>query len=132
MDNPRYRCNSCKGEGRQHFDEDDRRISEICYHCRGQGQVSLETAIHDRHECLVSMLAESIVNQKIRACDHSDHGEGWGFHAAENGMSKYEYTAAKIWDESGRIQHAFANMDPTILNAMCDLAKIPELELISE
>lgn len=130
MSDPRYRCIACNGEGRQHFDEDDNRVSDTCYHCRGQGAVSLETAVHDRHERLASMLAESIVNQRRDSAN--DCSEGWDFHAAENGMSAFEYTNVKVWDELGRVQKSLMNVDPTVLSAMCDLAKIPELELISE
>jgi hypothetical protein len=100
------KCSRCYGEGsRRSLDpeEEDRGIEDLCYHCGGSGRVDEETARHDAKAALIASLAAEMVRAEKKARDEDPEGENWAFCAAEDMLSEYEYTQARVWDREANI-----------------------------
>lgn len=61
-------CGRCGGVGQQTWDEDGRRVSDVCYHCGGTGQVDEESARALRLEAVAYKLAVQTVQAMRKAC----------------------------------------------------------------
>lgn len=96
-------CRRCGGSGEDCYDEDDRRIVDVCYHCAGSGKVDEETDYHDRLHNVASALAYQAEVEYRKACDSDPEGEGYDFRAAENMMHARDYFMARVYDRTEEI-----------------------------
>lgn len=94
-------CSVCGGEGYQRSLDDHEvadGIMDPCYHCETTGEVNEETSFRDSLFGIASDLAAMAVQAMIVSYNTDPEGEGWGFRAADCGMSEEEYTKCVMWD----------------------------------
>jgi hypothetical protein len=84
------RCGRCVGGVTVHDDDDDRHVTDVCYHCGGTGFVDEETAFHDELRRLAGYYAFRAAHEYRRVCDEDPDGEDFAFHAAENMMTAHD------------------------------------------
>lgn len=104
-------CSKCQGTGEETYDEDDRRVTDACYHCGTTGEVSEEADWHDRLHQVALTLAEDQEREYRKARDNEPDGDGYDLCAAENGMSTWDYFRTQVWDRAARIGEKLAEMD---------------------
>ena len=56
-------CGACNGSGIDHYEEDHREISDVCYSCMGIGKVSEEAAHHAKIKQVAEVLAAMHVDE---------------------------------------------------------------------
>ena len=86
-----YDCNNCGGCGIECYDDDDRRVEDVCYHCGGTGKVDEETHFHDMLGRVCNYLGFKKAADYQRGANSDPDGEGFDFMASENMLSSYEY-----------------------------------------
>lgn len=107
-------CSRCYGLGYEEYCEDEtnyRMVTDTCYHCGGSGKVDDECAFQDRLGDVSYALASNTIHDWIESANSDPDGEGWGFRAAENMMSEYEYTQSMIWTYQDKYMNDLLNMD---------------------
>ncbi|NDB82194.1 MAG: hypothetical protein EB127_05550 [Alphaproteobacteria bacterium] len=105
------KCIRCYGFGVETYEDDGRMVRDACYHCCGTGRVDSETSFHDQLESVANTLAAMHVDRIRKAYNEDPDGDGWGFCAAENGVSEYEYTTWRVWKYTDQYIAELANMD---------------------
>ncbi|CAE7860165.1 unnamed protein product [Symbiodinium microadriaticum] len=107
---PGVRCGHCGGEGYKWVDDGDdfhsRPVRDACYHCGTEGYISDEQWRQDRLERAASALAADMTEAEIDSANSNPDGEGFAFHAAENGMHEHEYRQACYYENEGRAMAA--------------------------
>ncbi len=99
------RCGNCGGSGHRMVDEGPEyggAIRDACYHCGNTGEIDRDTWFRDRISHAASVLADAMTENEIRSANSNPDGEGFAFHAAENGMREYEYRQACYYENEGR------------------------------
>jgi len=86
-----YECKRCGGSGVDCYDDDDRRVEDVCYHCGGSGKVDEETYFHDMLGKVCDYLGFIKAYEFRRAVNSDPEGEGFDFIASENMVSPNEY-----------------------------------------
>ncbi len=104
-------CSKCMGTGEQTYDEDERRVTDACYHCGTTGEVSEDADWQDRLHQVALTLAEGQERDYRQACDSDTEGDGYDLHAAENMMSTWDYFRSQVWDRAARIIESLTDMD---------------------
>ncbi len=108
------RCGQCQGEGVMRSlceYEEERGITDACYHC-ANGLVDEETYQADQEQAVVERLARLSV--KFQA-ELDDSEEGFGFAAAENGMSLRDYVTECAWAAERHVAEVLASLAPAVL-----------------
>lgn len=105
-----FLCPKCEGDGHRHVEEDGRDYQDPCYRCGTTGWVDAENHLHYRIERLCSVLAGDMLHKKKRAANSNPDGEGWDFHAAENGMRGYDYDQHVHMGLTDRVSRALSPM----------------------
>ena len=113
-------CPQCRGAGTMIVDEGPRRIQDACYHCSTDGYITVAQWKQDRMQMLVDRMAGIAVEHRINAVNSNPEGEGWGFAAAENGMSERDFTEECHMAESDRIMRWLSAVEPDICNTLID------------
>lgn len=130
MNDPRYRCSRCQGSG--YFVYEEAEVGrDTCYHCGGDGFVPFQTASVDRAVALFETIAYKIINNRRKAANENEDGEGWAFHASENGMTEGDYTRVMTWTQTAIVESEMKNLPSEILSALCNLVQI-EMPLYDE
>lgn len=96
-------CTRCNGMGRDTYDDDDRRVTDVCYHCGGEGTVGEETAYHDRLHAVAAQMAHHEESQVRKWADEEPDGDGYSMRAYEEMMSVNDYFRAQVWSRTERI-----------------------------
>jgi ribulose bisphosphate carboxylase small subunit len=94
-------CGRCDGTGVEVYDEDDRRIESVCYHCSGSGDIDDSTAFYDSLGSVASLMSQSHVREYIRAVNEDPDGEGFAFMAAEDMMTPWELEQSLVYSYTG-------------------------------
>jgi hypothetical protein len=97
------KCSRCQGQGEETYDEDDRRVTDVCYHCAGSGQVDDDTDFHDRLESVASSIAYVMESDYRRAVNSDPDGDGYDLGGYENGMMPHDYFRCNVWDRTADI-----------------------------
>lgn len=97
------KCSRCQGQGYESYDEDGRMVTDVCYHCGGEGTVDEETDFHDRLQAVAATLAHQKESEYRKACDSDPDGDGYDLCAAENGMRTFDYFRSRVWDRTYEI-----------------------------
>jgi hypothetical protein len=90
------KCRSCDGEGYVYIEEDGRNIQDACYHCATTGEVDDDVEWADRLSAVAHTLAVGYETEHRHYCD--EHSDGFALHAAENGMSEWDYFRVRVDD----------------------------------
>lgn len=104
-------CSKCQGTGRETYDEDERRVTDACYHCGTTGQVEDEVDWSDRLHMVALTLAEREEREYRKAADEDPQGDGYDLYAAENMMSTWDYFRSRVWDRAYSIGEKLVAMD---------------------
>lgn len=120
----RFRCIRCGGTGYIEDNDHGHYTRDVCMHCDGTGCVSYSVAQADRFTALCETIAYQTIMRYKENADNDPEGEGWAFAAAENMMHEHDYTQARIWDETGRVENQLRGLDESTLRTMCDMANI--------
>lgn len=103
-------CTRCCGDGRVEYHEDNRIVSEVCYHCDGSGKVDQETDFYDKLYSVANALAVMRVNEIRNNYNSVPDGEGWAFLAAENQMSERNYTLTHVYEYTDKYMDSLDKM----------------------
>lgn len=90
-------CTRCGGEGFEYYEEDYRMIRDSCYHCSETGMIDEDTYWNDRLSSVATTLADLYVSDMRKAINEDPDGDGWTLHAAENGLSDWDYYRTLVW-----------------------------------
>jgi len=108
---PGVRCGNCGGAGSKLVDEGyGPLVQDACYHCANTGEISRETWEKDRLQHAASVLAGDLTDNAERSANSNPDGEGFAFHAAENGMHAYEYRQCLYFNNEGRAMEAMGDL----------------------
>jgi hypothetical protein len=116
-----YKCHC--DNGFKTFEENDRQVTDACYHCSNTGWIDKETYQQDRISDLAEILARTEVDDMIKHYDSDPSGEGWEFAAAEEGCSVYEYTLGEFYYSAARIMEELKIVNencPRLLSVLLD------------
>jgi len=119
---PKIKCTQCEN-GWVTIEENGCQIRDACYHCDNTGFINAETFRQDKIASLAMLLASCAVAKVKRTCSSDPESEGWVFHAAESGMSEYEYTTAMTmlkYDDFGYSLIELDAMNPRLITALLD------------
>jgi len=84
------------------WDEDDRRVEDVCYLCGGAGETDPETAaVVLLQHCSEAMAHAAVAKLRDKA-DNDPEGGGWAFRAAENMMTERDYTRVREMELADR------------------------------
>ena len=122
--NDRYLCLMCHGSGFFAELEGDREVRDTCLHCQGKGYVPYNVAFVDSVVALCEAITEALVMNQKKVAAENEEGEGWAFHAAENRMTEYDYTRARVWGSIPLVEKDLKSLSPPVLNALLSVAKI--------
>jgi hypothetical protein len=109
MDTDKIKCPNCVNGWREGH-EDGRPVRDACYTCGNTGKVDPEQFEQLRMREACDVLALNIVSQKKKSMNSNPDGEGFGFAAAENMLSEYDYFQSLCMDESGNVSQIFEKM----------------------
>lgn len=79
----------------------------------------------------MGLIAGEMTNRRQADVESNPDGEGWAFHAAENGMSSYEYTIAQNSLCLGRVFKEIDKVDAVILEDLKDRFDVDESKATS-
>jgi hypothetical protein len=103
-------CPNCEGGVRYDRDEIGRTTEDGCYTCQGNGKLTREAYDVIRYREMLDTIAGKVVDKMIQGANSDPEGEGWAFHAAENGLHPHEYTQHRVMDESGKLDNLFHSL----------------------
>lgn len=103
------KCRNCVDGWREEM-EGGRPVRDACYTCGNTGRVAREQDAVIRLGQMIEMLAADRVAAMRAATDSDPEGEGWAFHAAENGMSAYDYSTVRVMAETDRLGRVFKKL----------------------
>lgn len=97
-------CPKCDGSGWQQIEEDvGVFVGHACFYCGNTGLIPESRFKTYKLDQFINMVAGVLIAKKKQAMDEDPYGEGWAFHAAENGMSEYEYSMDRQMSEERRV-----------------------------
>lgn len=120
-DDERFVCPGCGGDGFKIVEEFGRRFEDACYHCATNGYIGREQLDADRLAGLAGRIAHQRVQEMRKSCNEAEESEGWAFHAAENRMTEYDYTQARIWEEEVSVAEELQKLQPRTLSILLDI-----------
>lgn len=107
------KCSKCRGDGEVSYDEDDRLVIDVCYHCGGSGRVDEETHFHDRLQSVASTLAYRQESDYRRWINSDPDGDGYAMGGYENGLSEHDYFRCRVWDRTDQVAQQLIEMPRT-------------------
>lgn len=113
-------CSRCNGQGRDSYEEDNRMVTDACYHCAGSGQVEDEVDLHDRLSKVAYALAHRVETEYRKACDNDPNGDGYDLGAAENMISVEVYFQERVQVSQFEIMNQLESVDSVIQNALLE------------
>lgn len=105
-------CRRCQGSGYEVFDEDDRRVESVCYHCGGSGLVDERVDNSDRLYEVAATLGYNEEKAYRKFCDEDPLGDGYELRAAENQMTTADYFKCRVWERQAEIAQELLELDP--------------------
>jgi hypothetical protein len=112
------KCSRCNGQGRESYDEDNRVVTDVCYHCAGSGEVEPEVALQDHLLKVAYALAYQEETKYRKARDNDPEGEGYEFCAAENMLSVNDYFQDRVGERQYKLLTQIQQLDSSIQNAL--------------
>ena len=91
-------CGACNGEGTVEYNEDERLVHDVCYHCAGTGEIDEQLARSDKLVKIANMFGEMDERAFRQYANDDPLGDGYDLFAAENMMSTYDYFRSRVWD----------------------------------
>jgi len=92
-------CSYCGGTGEVSYDENGRRVTDVCYHCSATGLVDEETNLKDEEEAHLLSRAEQMVQEQWDKAQEEPYFDGWGLIAAESMLSEWELFQSMVYDQ---------------------------------
>jgi hypothetical protein len=96
-------------------------IESPCYHCANTGTISEEQEIADRLESAAKQIGSIMAEEERKKINSDPDGDGYALHAAEEGMSTYDYQNDRAWHFFFQAQTELMKMDERIRNKVVDL-----------
>lgn len=112
------KCSRCLGQGKESYEEDNRMVTDNCYHCAGSGEVEPEVDLQDRLLRVAYALAHQAEVEYRKARDNDPEGEGYEFCAAENMLSVNDYFQERVIDRQYKLLVQIQQLDSVIQNAL--------------
>lgn len=122
------KCSRCAGSGSETYDEDNRMVTDVCYHCSGTGEVEPEVDLHDRLMRVAYALALQAETEYRDACNNDPDGDGYDLGAAENMLSVHDYFRSRVEDRQYKFGDQLRNVDSAIQKILLDWHEKPKCE----
>lgn len=91
-------CPKCKGSCFENYLEDDRVVTDTCYHCQGTGIATEEDVRLHKLSHVAYKLAHQAESAYREACSEDPDGDDYGLIAAEKGFSSNDYFRIRVME----------------------------------
>jgi hypothetical protein len=121
-------CPKCSGEAVVHYYEDNRMVTDPCYHCQGSGSVTVEDLrIHDLTHVAYKLAFQAETDYR-QACMMDPEGDDYELNAAERGMSVIDYFRARVMDRQDKMAESLLQLDRGTQNLLIEADKLEDTQ----